>query len=594
MILQPEPAILNLGINQQTPVAIVATKITQSLLRYDFDLSPMPSLAKAWEVSPDGLTYTFHLHDNVFWHDGEKFSADDVLFNVQDFLPAVHSRARLNYEHVQSVTAPDPNTVVFRLKGPFAPFLKTFEINTAPLFPKHLYAGTNYQSNPYNLKPVGTGPFKFAEWSRGDFIRLVRNDKYYIEGKPYLDQIVLRMIPDAQSRLIAVQNQQVDVASWIDVDYVSVPVLAKDPNVVVGNKGYEFQSPIAWLEINNRVKPFDDKRVRKAVLTALDRDFIVRVIFANQCKVASGPIASTTPGFDPTVPKIVYDPKAAEALLDDAGLKRGADGVRFRTKLLPLPYGETWQRLAEYCRQALEKVGIAITMESSDAGGWAQRVSNWDYELTVNSLSQLRRSRAWRVPQLCFVQHPQGRLRHQQRGLREPARRCVVRLGRHRGGRREAQRDVCGATAHPDRRSAGGLDRGNEIPNRDQQARARRRHLGRRHRGQFPGRVGIRLRQVNRQGQGFALDPPKAEGLWKPNSGRREGPSHGLLLRSAIMKVQGLGRWRGPGQSPALTFTPAACPPTAPPPRTRRPPAARQDRRTGGRRSANRPAIPRQ
>jgi len=388
MILQPEPAILNLGINQQTPVAIVATKITQSLLRYDFDLSPLPSLAKAWEISPDGLTYTFHLQDNVFWHDGEKFTADDVLFNVQDFLPAVHSRARLNYEHVQSVTAPDPGTVVFRLKGPFAPFIKTFEINTAPLFPKHLYAGTNYQSNPYNLKPVGTGPFKFAEWQRGDYIRLVRNDKYYIEGRPYLDQVILRMIPDAQSRLIAVQNQQVDVASWIDVDYVSVPVLAKDPNVTITNKGYEFQSPIAWLEINNRIKPLNDKRVRKAILTALDRDFIVRVIFAGQCKVASGPIGSGTPGFDPSVPKIVYDPKAAEALLDDAGLKRGADGVRFRTRLLPLPYGETWQRLAEYCRQALEKVGIGITMESSDAGGWAQRVSNWDYELTINSLAQ--------------------------------------------------------------------------------------------------------------------------------------------------------------------------------------------------------------
>ncbi len=391
MILQPEPAILNLGINQQTPVAIVATKITQSLLRYDFDLSPMPSLAKAWEVSSDGLTYTFHLHDNVFWHDGEKFTAADVLFNVQDFLPAVHSRARLNYEHVQSVTAPDPNTVVFRLKGPFAPFLKTFEINTAPLYPKHLYAGTNYQSNPYNLKPVGTGPFKFAEWSRGDFIRLVRNDKYYIEGRPYLDQIVLRMIPDAQSRLIAVQNQQVDVASWIDVDYVSVPVLAKDPNVTITNKGYEFQSPIAWLEINNRIKPLDDKRVRKAILTSLDREFIVRTIFAGQCKVAAGPIGSGTPGFDPTVPKIVFDPKGAEALLDDAGLKRGADGVRFRAiKLLPLPYWALtwlggWRNIA--VRHWKKSVSASPWKAAMPAAG-RQRVSNWDYELTINSMSQ--------------------------------------------------------------------------------------------------------------------------------------------------------------------------------------------------------------
>jgi len=128
--------------------------------------------------------------------------------------------------------------------------------------------------------------------------------------------------------------------------------------------------------------------VRQAVLTALDRQFIVRSIFAGQCRVANGPIASVTTDYDPNVLKRPYDPKAAEALLDTAGLKRGANGVRFRAKLLPLPYGETWQRLAEYCRQALEKVGIGITMESTDAGGWAQRVANWNYELTVNALSQ--------------------------------------------------------------------------------------------------------------------------------------------------------------------------------------------------------------
>ena len=388
VILQPEPAILNLAINQQTPVAIVTTKINQSLLRYDFNLNPQPSLAKSWDVAPDGLTYTFRLFDNAFWHDGEKFTAEDVLFNVRDFLPVVHSRARLVYEHLAEVTAPDPYTVVFRLKQPFAPFLKTFEVNSAPLYPKHLYAGTDFRTNPYNLKPVGTGPFKFVEWQSGSFIHLARHEKYHFDGRPYLDQIIFRILPDSQSRLVAVSTGQVDVASWTDIDYVLVPQLQGDPNVTITNQGYEFASPITWLEINNRVKPFDDKWVRKAVLAALDRNFIVRSIFAGQCKPAIGPLASSTEFFDPNTPKTPFDTKLAEQLLDDAGLKRGADGKRFHARLLPLPYGETWQRLAEYCRQALERIGIAITMESTDAGGWAQRVSNWDYELTVNALSQ--------------------------------------------------------------------------------------------------------------------------------------------------------------------------------------------------------------
>jgi len=388
MILQPEPAILNLAINQQTPVAMVCGKINQSLLSYGFDLTPKPCLAKSWEMSPDGLTYTFKLFENVQWHDGQPFTSEDVVWNHTDFLPNVHSRARLTYERIASVTAPDKYTVVFKLKQPFAPFIKTFELNSAPLYPKHVYAGTDYKTNPSNIKPIGTGPFKFAEWQSGNFIRLVRNDKYHMEGKPYLDQVILRILPDAQSRLIAVQTGQVDVASWVDIDYVLLPQLRSDPKLTITGQGYEFASPITWLEINNRVKPFDDKRVRQAVLTALDRDFIVRSIFANQCKVAHGPIASVTTHFDPNVLKRPFDPKQAEALLDEAGLKRGAGGIRFRAKLLPLPYGETWQRLAEYCRQALEKVGIGITMESADAGGWAQRVSNWDFELTINALSQ--------------------------------------------------------------------------------------------------------------------------------------------------------------------------------------------------------------
>src|SRR5260370_40693333 len=148
MILQPEPAILNLAINQQTPVALVCGKVNQSLLSYGFDLTPRPSLAKSWEISPDGLTYTFRLFENVQWHDGQPFTADDVLFNHTDFLPNVHSRARLTYERVASVTAPDKHTVAFKLKQPFAPFIKTFGVNSAPLYPKHLYAGTDYKTNP--------------------------------------------------------------------------------------------------------------------------------------------------------------------------------------------------------------------------------------------------------------------------------------------------------------------------------------------------------------------------------------------------------------------------------------------------------------
>ena len=122
MIVQPEPPVIVTAINQQGPTQFVAGKIYESLLTYTTDLKPQPGLAKSWEAAPDGLSYTFHLQDNVKWHDGKPFSADDVVFSLSDMLPKTHARARviLN-KFVESMQAPDPKTVVVKLKSPFPP-----------------------------------------------------------------------------------------------------------------------------------------------------------------------------------------------------------------------------------------------------------------------------------------------------------------------------------------------------------------------------------------------------------------------------------------------------------------------------------------
>ena len=119
---QPEPPVIVTAINQQGPTQFVAGKIYESLLTYTTDLKPQPGLAKSWEAAPDGLSYTFHLQDNVKWHDGKPFSADDVVFSLSDMLPKTHARARviLN-KFVESMQAPDPKTVVVKLKSPFPP-----------------------------------------------------------------------------------------------------------------------------------------------------------------------------------------------------------------------------------------------------------------------------------------------------------------------------------------------------------------------------------------------------------------------------------------------------------------------------------------
>jgi len=126
-IIQPEPPILVTALNQQQPTLTLGGKIYESLLRYDFNLKPLPGLAQSWEMSPDGLTYTFKLFPNITFHDGAPLTADDVIFSTTKMLLETHARARGTFLRVESATAPDPLTVVFKLKTPFAPFLGAFD-----------------------------------------------------------------------------------------------------------------------------------------------------------------------------------------------------------------------------------------------------------------------------------------------------------------------------------------------------------------------------------------------------------------------------------------------------------------------------------
>ncbi len=387
-IIQPEPPMLVMGLNQQAPTQTVAGKIYESLLTYNFDLSPRPSLAKSWEVSADGLTYTFRLQEGVKWHDGAPFSAEDVLFSFKTFLPETHPRARALFGRAESIEAPDAATVVIKLKEPFPAFLQAFEVSTTPIMPKHVYEGTDFRANPKNATPIGTGPFMLDKWEKGSYIRLVANPHYWQAGKPYLKDIYFKIIPDAASRALALENGDVMQSQYNDIEPFDVARLAKLPNLTMTKKGYEFVAPLMWLELNTRVAPLDDKRFRQAMMFAIDREFVRDKIWFGLGRVATGPINSVTKYYDPNVPKYPYDPKKAIALLDEMGLKPGANGVRATIKFLPLPYGETWQRLGEYVKQALGKVGVAVELESTDAAGWGKREANWDFDVTGNFLYQ--------------------------------------------------------------------------------------------------------------------------------------------------------------------------------------------------------------
>lgn len=383
LIVQPEPPTINIGVNRLGPSTFVGNKIYDSLLTYSPDLKPLPKLAESWSISDDGLVYTFDLRKNVKWHDGQPFTAKDVVFSFQKFLPALQARSRLNLEEVKEIATPDDHTVVFTLKQPFPAFI--YVHNTAVL-PAHLYEGvTDFRNAEANQKFVGTGPFKFAEWTKGSFIHLVKNPDYYLAGKPHLDDLYFHVIPDANSRAIAFETGQVDVLRAGDVENFDLRRLDELPAVELTEAGWEYLQPVGYIHLNNRHKPLDDVRVRQAIAHAIDRQFIVDTIFAGFGHETNGPLSRLSQFKDASVEtKYEYDAAKANALLDEAGLKPNADGVRFEVQLVPLPYGELWQRQAEYTREALAAVGIKVNLIATDVPGWFKRLTTFDYDLGQN------------------------------------------------------------------------------------------------------------------------------------------------------------------------------------------------------------------
>ncbi|WP_336058112.1 ABC transporter substrate-binding protein [Nitratireductor sp. CH_MIT9313-5] len=382
VVIQPEPPSLMVGLVQNGPTQMVAGNIYEGLLRYDTELNPMPQLAKEWEVSEDGLTYTFKLHENVKWHDGEPFTSADVVFSADQFLRETHARLRTSLEHVESITAPDDYTVVFKLKQPFGPFLGIFEVGTMPMIPKHIYEGTDYKTNEANNTPIGTGPFKFKEWVKGSHILLTKNEDYYEEGKPYLDEIYWHVIPDAASRAVAYETGVVDILPGGSIENFDVPRITAMDNTCVTDKGWEYFGPLSWMWLNNREGPTADKRFRQAVMYAMDREFAKSALWNDLGKVATGPVSSSTRFYTDDVNTYEYNPDKAKELLEEMGY----DGETVR--LLPLPYGETWQRWAEAVKQNLGEVGINVEIVSTDVAGWNQKLAEWDYDMAFTYLYQ--------------------------------------------------------------------------------------------------------------------------------------------------------------------------------------------------------------
>ena len=380
-----EPSNLNPAIIASNGVFFVASKVIEPLAEASYT-GLTPRLATAWEGSADGRSITFSLRQGVSWHDGQKFTSADVAFSALEVWKKHGNLGRAVFRDLEAVETPDAHTAIFRFAVPTpAQLIRNALPVVTSVVPKHLYEGTDIMKNPANTAPVGTGPFRFAERRPGEYTRLVRNAAYWDQGRPYLDEIVYRVLPDRAAAANALEAEEIQLAAFSAVPLADLDRIAKVPGLKVYSNGYEGLTYQLCVEINHRRKELSDVRVRRALAHAIDRDFVVRTIFRGYATTSQGPVPKNDRVFQATdVAGYGFNPMRANALLDEAGFPRDPSGTRFKLRLLPAPFFNETKQFGDYLRQALALVGIDAQIVANDTPAHLKAVyTDRDFDITV-------------------------------------------------------------------------------------------------------------------------------------------------------------------------------------------------------------------
>lgn len=387
-----EQGVLNPAMRASTGVYQITGKFMEPLIDKTYD-GYVGVLATSWSSSDDGKNITFKLRDGVKWHDGKPFTCDDVSFTAMNLWKKLLNYSTTLQANLDAVDCSDPHTAVFRYSKPMP-----LELLVAAMpdlghpVPKHLYEGTDILKNPYNQKPVGTGPFKFVEYVRGQYIIGERNEDYW-RGKeyPYLDRVIWRFIPDKAAAAAAIEAGEIHESGFNGISMEDMTRLGKDERFDMGPKGFENNVAHSTVEFNLRNPILADLRVRQAIHHGLNIDFALTTIMRGYGKLGRGPIPSTGGvNYTDDVQTYAYDVEKAKALLDDAGYKPDANGIRFKLKHRPAPWGEYTQLWAEYFAQAMKQIGISVELVTNDAPGFLNGVyRDHDFD-TANGWHQFR------------------------------------------------------------------------------------------------------------------------------------------------------------------------------------------------------------
>ena len=297
--------------------------IFNGLVKYDKDLHLTGDLAKSWDISKDGLVFTFHLRKGVRWHDGQPFTADDVVYTYQRLVdPEVKTPYSSSYDKVKKVEALGPYTVRVTYKEPFVPALESWGMG---IVPKHVFGGATgraFNEHPANKHPIGTGPYRFREWKVDEKIVLDANPDYF-DGRPHVARVVYRVIPDDAVEFLELRDKAIDTMELTPDQYKAYPEFFK------GYRKFRFpRAAYTFLGFNLERPPFDSLKIRRAVAHAIDKKELVDGVLLGMGRAATGPFLPLSWAFDPSVKDFDYDPALASKMLAEEGWKdTDGDGV---------------------------------------------------------------------------------------------------------------------------------------------------------------------------------------------------------------------------------------------------------------------------
>jgi peptide/nickel transport system substrate-binding protein len=392
MGLVSEPTVLD-SASGSWNVAPFAGALLNSLMETDEKMQTVPGLAESWSVDSAKKAYIFQLRKGVKWHDGKPFTAEDVKFTFEELLPKYDNRG----EYLQGTKVEiRSETEIAIIPGDFAPGIHMPSLASVdwPIFPKHILQGQDFLKSDYRKAPVGTGPYKFKEWVKGSHIILERNENYWRPGKPYVNQIIVKFIPDSAVLLASLIKGEVDYV-YRGLPYEAYDTMKKSADLQVF---VDYKPNYKVFVVSNLKHPvLSNRLVRKAIVHAINKTDIVSKATVGLSRASDRTWAPEFVAENPNLVVYPYNPKKAEELLDTAGYPKKSDGKRFAIELL-VRIGEADEtKTADLLKDYLKAVGIDVTIKSADFTTVLQLEADYKFDICIN--------KRWILPIFSYQNH---------------------------------------------------------------------------------------------------------------------------------------------------------------------------------------------